>query len=177
MFVWHVTHFTNKCDIMQGNWRFQECAVSLKPKPKPKDIIPSEAGESGVKLNTGPRMFYNWAGSYLIFQHLVKHNRRTRVQKQSIHKWESTLLNMHDNCSCRIDVRVCLCGSGEDTWSVFSLQVGEQCECFFFFLCFFLKMMYLWWRLRTLYLLACQMRVTVGDSGLCCCVCVTSFLC
>ena len=29
--------------------------------------------------------------------------------------------------------------------------------------------------IRTLYLLACQVRVTVGDSGLCCCVCVTSF--
>ena len=29
--------------------------------------------------------------------------------------------------------------------------------------------------LFTLYLLACQVRVTIGDSGLCCCVCVTSF--
>ena len=173
MSVWHVTHLTNKCDIMQENWRFQECAISMKPKPKPKDIIPFEAWESGVKLNTGPRMFYNWAGSYLLFQHLVKRNRRTRVQKQSTHKWESSLLNMHHNCSCRVDVRVCLCGSGEDTWSVFSLQIGEQCECFFLLL--FLKIMYLWWRLRTLYLLACQMRVTVGDSGLCCCVCVASF--
>ena len=35
--------------------------------------------------------------------------------------------------------------------------------------------MYLWWSLRTWYLLACQVRVTVGASGLCCCVCVTSF--
>ena len=26
-------------------------------------------------------------------------------------------------------------------------------------------------------LLACQVRVTVGDSGLCCCVCVTAFDC
>ena len=33
---------------------------------------------------------------------------------------------------------------------------------------------YLWWSSCTLYLLACQVRVTVGDSGLCC-VCVTSF--
>ena len=35
--------------------------------------------------------------------------------------------------------------------------------------------MYLWWSLCTLYLHACQVRVTVGDSGLCCCtsVCVT----
>ena len=32
----------------------------------------------------------------------------------------------------------------------------------------------LWWSLCTLYLLACQVRVTVGDSGLCC-VCLTSF--
>ena len=30
----------------------------------------------------------------------------------------------------------------------------------------------LWWSLCTLYLHACHVRVTVGDSGLCCCVCV-----
>ena len=35
--------------------------------------------------------------------------------------------------------------------------------------------MYLWWSSCTLYLLACQVRVTGGDSGLCCCACVTSF--
>ena len=35
--------------------------------------------------------------------------------------------------------------------------------------------MYLWWSLCTLYLHACQVRGTVGDSGLCCCACVTSF--
>ena len=29
--------------------------------------------------------------------------------------------------------------------------------------------MYLWWSLCTLYLHACQMRVTVDDSSLCCC--------
>ena len=40
------------------------------------------------------------------------------------------------------------------------------------FSCFFL---FLWWNLCTLYLLACQVRFTVGDSGLCCCVCVMSF--
>ena len=28
--------------------------------------------------------------------------------------------------------------------------------------------MYLWWSLCTLFLLACQVRVAVGDSGLCC---------
>ena len=35
--------------------------------------------------------------------------------------------------------------------------------------------MYLWWCLCTLYLHACQVRVTVGDSGLCCCTCVLYF--
>ena len=36
--------------------------------------------------------------------------------------------------------------------------------------------MYLWWSLCTLYLHACKaVRVTVGDSGVCCCTCVTSF--
>ena len=34
----------------------------------------------------------------------------------------------------------------------------------------------LWWSLCTLYLPACQVRVyTIGDSGLCCCTCVTYF--
>ena len=35
--------------------------------------------------------------------------------------------------------------------------------------------MYLWWCLCTLYLHAWQMRITVGDSGLCCSTCVTYF--
>ena len=34
--------------------------------------------------------------------------------------------------------------------------------------------MYLWWSFCTLYLFACQVRVTVGDSSLCC-TCVTYF--
>ena len=33
----------------------------------------------------------------------------------------------------------------------------------------------LWWRLCPLYLHTCQVRVTVGDSGLCCCTRVTYF--
>ena len=37
--------------------------------------------------------------------------------------------------------------------------------------------MYLWWIVCTLYLHACQVRVTVGDLGLCCCTCVTYFKC
>ena len=35
--------------------------------------------------------------------------------------------------------------------------------------------MCLWWSLCTLYLFTCQARVTTGDSGLYCCVCVKSF--
>ena len=37
--------------------------------------------------------------------------------------------------------------------------------------------MYLWWSLRTLYkhLQACHVRVTVEDSGFCCCACVMAF--
>ena len=35
--------------------------------------------------------------------------------------------------------------------------------------------MYLWWSLFTLCLHTCQVRVTVGNSGLCCCTCVTYF--
>ena len=37
------------------------------------------------------------------------------------------------------------------------------------------RTMYLWWSFYTLYLLASQVRVTVGDSGLYCCVSVKSF--
>ena len=36
--------------------------------------------------------------------------------------------------------------------------------------------MHLWWSLRTLYLHTCQVRVVVGNSGLCC-ACMTSFEC
>ena len=39
----------------------------------------------------------------------------------------------------------------------------------------FYSRVYLWWSLCTLRLHACQVRVTVGDSGLCCCTCVTYF--
>ena len=35
----------------------------------------------------------------------------------------------------------------------------------------------LWWSSCTLYLHACQVRVTVGYSGLCCCTCVMYFKC
>ena len=35
------------------------------------------------------------------------------------------------------------------------------------------SMIYLWRSLCTLYLHVCHVRVTVGDSGLCCCTCVT----
>ena len=37
--------------------------------------------------------------------------------------------------------------------------------------------MYLWWGLCTLYLLAFQVRVPIGDSGLCCCIHGINFLC
>ena len=35
--------------------------------------------------------------------------------------------------------------------------------------------LYLWWSLCTLYLHACYVRVTIGDSGLCCCTHVNVF--
>ena len=38
-----------------------------------------------------------------------------------------------------------------------------------------LQLLCLWWILCTLYLHACQVKVTVSDSGLCCCTCVTYF--
>ena len=42
------------------------------------------------------------------------------------------------------------------------------------YLLLFLRM-YLWWSLCTLCLHACQVKVIVGDSVLCCCTCVTYF--
>ena len=47
-------------------------------------------------------------------------------------------------------------------WGLFGKQQQQQLR------------MYLWWSLYTLYFLhACQVRITVGGSGLCCCMCVT----
>ena len=37
--------------------------------------------------------------------------------------------------------------------------------------------MYLWWSLCSLHLHACQVSISVGDSGLCCCACVMTFKC
>ena len=37
--------------------------------------------------------------------------------------------------------------------------------------------MYLWWSLCTLYLHACRVIVTVGNSDLCCCTCIMYFEC
>ena len=48
-------------------------------------------------------------------------------------------------------------------------QTGELIICE-------LLIVQLWWSLCTLYLHACQVRVTVGDSGLCCCTCVKPVL-
>ena len=52
------------------------------------------------------------------------------------------------------------------------LSKGEDVPLVEFKYLVFTQRMYLWWSLCTLYLLPCQVRVTVGDSGLCCCVCV-----
>ena len=41
--------------------------------------------------------------------------------------------------------------------------------------CLLLSRMYFWWSLCSLYLLACQVELPKGDSGLCCCVpCLSS---
>ena len=58
--------------------------------------------------------------------------------------------------TCAVSTSVCVCvwrggGGGEGEGGMF-------------------QTMYLWWSLCTLYLLACQVRVTVGGSGLCYCV-------
>ena len=54
---------------------------------------------------------------------------------------------------------------------IYTLQDVPLVE--FMYLVFTPYRMYLWWSLCTLYLLACQVWVTVVDSGLCCCVCVS----
>ena len=78
---------------------------------------------------------------------------------------------------------VCMCVQCTDTWHCFFLAIvlfGFSFCCWILavytsmYLCTPWRM-YLWWSLCTLYLLACQVGVAIGDSGLCCCVCVTSF--
>ena len=59
----------------------------------------------------------------------------------------------------------------EFTYLVFTHMPGESYRDFLVFL----MRTDLWWDLYTLYLHTCQVRVTVGDSGLCCCTCVTYF--
>ena len=39
------------------------------------------------------------------------------------------------------------------------------------------KRMYIWWSSCPTYSLACQVRVTLGYSRICCCICLTSFEC
>ena len=51
-----------------------------------------------------------------------------------------------------------------------------QLHYFYFLACLELRM-YLWWSSCTLYLHACQVRITTGISGLWCCICVTYFEC
>ena len=68
-------------------------------------------------------------------------------------------------------------------WSLCTLYVhamsGEsyrrRLRSLLLYLCYVFRAHKLWWSLCTLYLHACQVRVTVGDSGLCCCTCVTYF--
>ena len=54
--------------------------------------------------------------------------------------------------------------------SLISLAVSVDVKHHVYLLNPFLRM-YFWWSLCTLYLHACQVRVTIGDSGLCCCTC------
>ena len=59
-------------------------------------------------------------------------------------------------------------------------QVRVSCCCqtntFNLIFYYYFFRIYLWlYTLCSLYLYACQVRVTVGDSGLCCCACVTYF--
>ena len=69
----------------------------------------------------------------------------------------------------------------EFMYLVFTRMPGESyrrwLRSLLLYLCYVFQVlrMYLWWSLCTLYLHACQVRVTVGDSGLCCCTCVMYF--
>ena len=59
-------------------------------------------------------------------------------------------------------------------WYVFRALINHL-VCSLRSLLLYLCYVYLWWSLFTLYLHSCQVRVTVGDSGLCCCICGTYF--
>ena len=54
------------------------------------------------------------------------------------------------------------------------ISAWKMSQKYMYSMCIF-KRMYIWWSLCTLYLHICQGRVATGDSGLCCCTCVTSF--
>ena len=77
---------------------------------------------------------------------------------------------------CDLDVTISLSetarekarGNNNDLWGGGGLDISEDKKEEE-------KRMYLRWNSCTLYLHACQVRVTVGDTGLCCCTCVTYF--
>ena len=69
--------------------------------------------------------------------------------------------------SC-VKVEVAVLGSPSLTVLMVSVEVKQHWT-------WTILKMFLWCSSSTLYLLACQVRVTVGNSGRCCCVCVTSF--
>ena len=81
------------------------------------------------------------------------------------------------NAICKLSEQIYFCGNVQVFMYVFfnasfalhSLRETDR-------LCsIYILRMYLWSSLCTLNLHACQVRVTVGDSSLCCCTCVTYF--
>ena len=103
------------------------------------------------------------------------------------YKWESFLGNKHWN-----HVLGELTGKQSGTSKQQSSYKTNKCLCFrrkygeklqmhtlkvTYIIAVYLSILrtHLWWNSCTLYLHACHVRVAVGDSGLCCCVCVASF--
>ena len=60
------------------------------------------------------------------------------------------------------------------TWHACKYKVHKLFSFFSFLL---ILRMYPWWSLCILYLHACLVRVTTGDSDVCCCTCVKYFTC
>ena len=61
---------------------------------------------------------------------------------------------------------LCISSAKTLTWHACKCKVHQLHQRYI------LMRMHLWWSLCTLCLHACQVRVTIGDSSLCCCTCV-----
>ena len=147
--------------------------VLLDPPPPPNH---HHTHANVVKINTrgSLRMYLFWTSCTSgIYMH-------ARWELLCMYLWWSLCTLYLHACQVRVTVNVPLV---EFMYLAFTRMPGESYSGAVYVPCIYtntrweLLWMYLWCSLCTLYLHACQVRVTVGDSDLCCCACVTYFEC